>query len=410
MADNSSKFNLCGLPFEPGRLFGSELDKIMEGLADKKGKCLPVQSFRGRGRGRSGRNQGASRPQKHQSNQKRGGGRSREMSFLHRSKDPVLEWRNTTRVAEFILLGLPLFSNNLASFVLIIVTYIFTMAGNFLILFLVFSDQRLQSPMYFFLCNLSILDICFINTTIPKMLHGYTPGGKTISVPDCLMQSYSFFLLGVANFLLLAVMSLDRYVAICYPLHYSTIMHQKQCVKLIVAVWAAAFFSILGLTIRIVRLPFCSKLVNHFFCDVIPLLKNACVNTAAIHLQEIITSSIILLTSLFVTLASYINIVRNILKIQSVAGRQKAFSTCSSHALVVSLAYGSSIFSYIKPSQGQIKDYDKKVALLTTIIVPLLNPFIYTLRNQKVKSVLKEKLRNRTFVNSIVASKHLSTV
>ncbi|XP_069819554.1 olfactory receptor 6M1-like [Dendropsophus ebraccatus] len=330
------------------------------------------------------------------------------MTFLHRSNDNTIEWRNTTQVAEFILLGLPLLSNKSVSFLLIVLVYIFTMAGNVLILFLVFFDQRLHSPMYFFLCNLSILDICFISTTIPKMLHGYMPGGKTISVPGCLMQSYSFFLLGVANFLLLAVMSLDRYVAICYPLHYATIMHQKQCVKLIVVVWAGAFFSILGLTIRIVRLPFCSSLVNHFFCDVIPLLRNSCIKTAAIHLQEVITSSIILLTSLFVTLASYINIVRTILKIQSVEGRQKAFSTCSSHALVVFLAYGSSIFSYVKPAQGQIKDYDKKIALLTTIIVPLLNPYIYTLRNQKVRIVLKERLLNGIFGNSFCTSKHIS--
>lgn len=332
------------------------------------------------------------------------------MNFLHGSIDCAIDWGNMTQVAEFILLGLPLFSNRYVSFLLFVVVYIFTVAGNVLILALVFSDRRLHSPMYFFLCNLSILDTCFINTTIPKILHGYMPGGKTISVPSCLTQSYSFFLLGVANFLLLAVMSFDRFVAICYPLHYSAFMHQRQCVKLMVVVWTGAFLSILHLSIRIIRLPFCSSLVNHFFCDVIPLLRNSCINTSAIYLQEIITSSIILLTSLLVTLASYINIVRTILKIQSVEGRQRAFSTCSSHALVVSLAYGSSIFTYIKPSQGQIEDYDKKVALLTTIIVPLLNPYIYTLRNQKVRVILKEKL-NRIFGNSIfLTSKHISIV
>ncbi|XP_066461029.1 olfactory receptor 6M1-like [Eleutherodactylus coqui] len=317
------------------------------------------------------------------------------MNYLHGSNKHAIEWGNATQVTEFILLGLSLFPNVSVSFLLIVVIYVFTAAGNVLILALVFSDQRLHSPMYFFLCNLSILDICFISTTAPKMLHGYLKGGKTISVPGCLTQSYSFFLLGVANFLLLAVMSFDRYIAICYPLHYSGIMHQKQCIKLIVVVWAGAFFSILDLSIKIMRLPFCSSLVNHFFCDVIPLLRNSCISTADIHVQEVITSSIILLTSLFVTLASYINIVRTILKIQSAEGRYKTFSTCSSHAFVVSLAYGSSIFTYIKPSQGQVKDYNKKVSLLTTMIVPLLNPYIYTLRNEKVKAILKEKLKGK---------------
>ncbi|XP_075049183.1 olfactory receptor 6M1-like [Mixophyes fleayi] len=304
------------------------------------------------------------------------------------------ERRNVTMVTEFILLGFPFVSAQaIYFFILILSIYLFTMAGNLLILALVFLDQRLHSPMYFFLSNLSILDICFINTTVPKMLQGLLPGGKKISLPGCFAQSYLFFLIGTSNFLLLAVMSFDRFVAICYPLYYSVIMHQRLCVWLLIGVWVGAFFSIFILSIRIMRLPYCSSLVNHFFCDVIPLLMNSCINTATIQLQEIITSSIMLLTSLLVTLISYTKIVKAILKIHSMQGRKKAFSTCSSHALVVSLAYGSCIFTYLKPAHGQATDYDKNVAILTTVIVPLLNPFIYTLRNQKVREILSENFQ-----------------
>ncbi|KAM4707026.1 olfactory receptor 6M1-like [Discoglossus pictus] len=246
--------------------------------------------------------------------------------------------------------------------------------------------------MYFFLGNLSILDICFINTTVPKMLRDVLPGGKRISLIGCLAQSFSFFLLGVANFLLLAVMSFDRYVAICKPLHYSIIMHKQRCVQLIFGVWMGAFLFIAGQAIGTMRISYCYNIVNHFFCDVIPFLINSCIDTTSLQLQEIITSSLVLLSSLMVTLVSYINIVKAILKIKSKEGRQKAFSTCSSHALVVTLAYGSCIFTYVKPVNGQVIDYDKKVALLITVVVPLLNPYIYTMRNQKVKEILKEKL------------------
>nr|DBA22655.1 TPA: hypothetical protein GDO54_013669 [Pyxicephalus adspersus] len=223
-------------------------------------------------------------------------------------------------------------------FFVIILFYLFSMIGNLLILVVVFTNQGLHSPMYLFLCNLSILDICFINTTVPKMLQGILPGGKTISLLACFVQSYSFFFVGVSNFFLLAIMSFDRYVAICHPLHYPAIMHQKLCIKLIASVLILAFFVILTPSIKIMRLTYCSNLVNHFFCDVIPLLMNSCITTTSIQLQEVIASSITLLSSLLVTLISYVNIVKTILNIPSIEGKKRTFSTCSSHALVVSLA------------------------------------------------------------------------
>lgn len=313
----------------------------------------------------------------------------------------ILIGRNVTLESEFVLLGfsfMPHFAIPFFFF-LILVLYLFSMAGNLLILTLVFSDQQLHSPMYLFLCNLSILDICFINTTVPKMLQGFLPGGKTISLLACFAQSYTFFFLGVSTFFLLAIMSFDRFVAICHPLHYPAIMHQKLCIKLIASVFILAFLVVLIPSIRIMRLPFCSNLVNHFFCDVIPLLMNSCINTSSIQLQEIVASSITLISSLLVTLISYVYIVKTILNIPSIEGRKKTFSTCSSHALVVSLAYGSCIFTYIKPTQGQFRDYDKMVAILTTVIVPLLNPYVYTLRNEKVRKIIKKNyIKNYPFL------------
>ncbi|XP_053555886.1 olfactory receptor 6M1-like [Bombina bombina] len=305
----------------------------------------------------------------------------------------ALDGINRTLVTEFILLGFPFISDVAFVFVfLVLLSYLFTMVGNLLILALVSSDHRLQSPMYFFLGNLSFLDVCFINTTVPKMLSGFLPGGKTISLNGCLAQSFSFFLFGVANFLLLSVMSFDRYVAICHPLHYSVIMHQRLCIQLMVGVWLVSFICILTPSVRIISLKFCSRLVNHFFCDVFPMFINSCTDTTSIQLLEILISSSVLLSSLLVTLISYIYIVNSILKIPSTDGRKKALSTCSSHALVVTLAYGSCIFTYAKPAKGRATDYDKKVALLITVVVPLLNPYIYTLRNQKVREILRTKL------------------
>lgn len=322
---------------------------------------------------------------------------------LSKTEFVLSDKRNMTLVTEFILLGFMFSSHRAESYFFFVILFIYfcTMAGNLLILALVFSDQRLRSPMYFFLSNLSILDICFINITVPKMLQGLLPGGKTISLVACLAQSFLFFLVGVSNFLLLAVMSFDRYVAICHPLRYSIIMHQQLCVRLMFGVWMGAFFSIVTSAIGMMRLSYCSSVLNHFFCDVMPLLMNACVNTDAIQLQEVITSSIMLLTSLFIVFVSYAKIMKAILKIHSAQGRQKAFSTCSSHALVVLLAYGSCIFTYVRPAQGQSSDYNKKVAILTTVVVPLLNPYIYTLRNQRVREILRENLTKSAILKKL---------
>ncbi|XP_075424086.1 olfactory receptor 6E1-like [Ascaphus truei] len=297
-----------------------------------------------------------------------------------------------TTVTQFILLGFPLFPHlSVLFFCLILLSYLLTMAGNVLIITLVFLDRRLHRPMYFFLCNLAIMDICFTNTIVPNMLRGFLVDGKSISLTSCFTQSYAYFLVGTAQFFLLAVMSYDRYVAICHPLRYTAIMHRRVYLQFIAGVWLGSFFAMLAPATLILRLPFCYDVMDHFFCDVGPLLKNSCTDTTAIQMLTFATSSILLLTFL-VTVVSYSNIGIAILKIKTAEGRGKAFSTCSSHAIVVTLFFGSCLFMYLRPKQGQTFDFDKLVAVVNTVVVPLINPFIYTLRNQNVNEILKDRM------------------
>nr|DBA22906.1 TPA: hypothetical protein GDO54_013894 [Pyxicephalus adspersus] len=296
-----------------------------------------------------------------------------------------------TAITEFFLLGFCISPEfRIPVVILLVLSYVFTVLGNFLILALVILDQQLHSPMYYFLCHLAALEVCFINTVIPSMLSGFLQRGKYISLTACMSQFYTFFLIGAADFFLLAVMSFDRYVAICNPLRYTVIMNKSLCIQLMVGIVIGAFFYTLFPSILVMQLPFCCSKLDHFFCDIGPLLKSSCTDTESIHLLEFSTSTFLLFSTLTVTVISYIHIISEVLKIHSVEGRQKAFSTCSSHAVVVSLIYGSCIFMYVRPAHGQTFNIDKAVAVLNSVVVPLLNPFIYALRNQKVKGILKE--------------------
>ncbi|XP_004648228.1 olfactory receptor 6C75 [Octodon degus] len=302
---------------------------------------------------------------------------------------------NTTVVTEFILLGLtsdPQWQAVL--FIFLLVTYLLSVTGNLLIITLTIADQNLQTPMYFFLRNFSFLEISFTSVCIPRFLVTIVTGDRTISYNGCVAQLFFFIFLGVTEFYLLAAMSYDRYVAICKPLHYLTIMSRRVCILLVFSSWLAGFLIIFPPIILLLHLNFCaSNIIDHFICDSSPILQLSCTNTHFLELMALFLAVVTLMVTLTLVVLSYTNIIYTILKIPSVNQRKKAFSTCSSHMIVVSLSYGSCIFMYIKPSARERVTLSKGVAVLNTSVAPLLNPFIYTLRNQQVKQAFKSMIQ-----------------
>ncbi|XP_076968109.1 olfactory receptor 6T1-like [Tamandua tetradactyla] len=302
---------------------------------------------------------------------------------------------NYTQVTSFVLLGFP--SSCILQFLLflgLMVTYIVTATGNLLIIVLSWSDRRLHTQMYFFLRNLSFLELLLVSVVVPKMLLIILTGDHTISFAGCIIQSYLYFLLGTTDFFLLAVMSLDRYLAICRPLHYETLMTSHICSKLVRASWLSGFLWVLCPTILMASLPFCGpNSTDHFFCDSWPLLRLSCADTHLLELVAFVLSTSVLLGSLAVASVSYTCILATVLRAPTAAERRKAFSTCASHLTVVVIYYGSSIFLYIRLSDAQSMLLSKGVSILGCIITPLLNPFIFSLRNEVVKQALRDALR-----------------
>ncbi|XP_006870176.1 PREDICTED: olfactory receptor 6C74-like [Chrysochloris asiatica] len=295
---------------------------------------------------------------------------------------------NHTRVIIFVLAGLtddPLWK--VVLFIFLLLTYLLSITGNLIIITLTLLDPHLKTPMYFFLRNFSLLEISYTTTCIPKLLVTMATGDKTISYNCCATQLFFAFLLGASEFYLLAAMSYDRYVAICKPLHYTTIMNSKICIQLVLSCWLAGFFVIFPPLVLGLDLDFCaSNIVDHFYCDTTPLLQLSCTDTQLLETMGFISALVTLLVTLIMVLISYTYIALTILKIPSTSQRKKAFSTCSSHMIVISLSYGSCIFMYAKPSVKQSISISKGISVLNTSVAPLLNPFIYTLRNQQVKN------------------------
>uniref|UniRef100_A0A8D1L5V9 Olfactory receptor n=1 Tax=Sus scrofa TaxID=9823 RepID=A0A8D1L5V9_PIG len=295
---------------------------------------------------------------------------------------------NHTRVTIFILAGLtndPQLKVVLCIFLLL--TYLLSITGNLIIIILTLVDIHLKTPMYFFLRNFSFLEIFFTATCIPKCLVVMVTGDKTISYNNCFIQLFFVFLLGASEFYLLAAMSYDRYVAICKPLHYTTIMNSKICIQLVLSCWIAGFFTIFVPLLLVLKLDFCaSNIVDHFLCDPTALLQISCSDIHPTETMGFISAVVTLVVTLAVVIISYTYIVLTILKLPSSNQRKKAFSTCSSHMIVISLSYGSCLFMYPKPSVKQRVSFSKGIAVLSTSVAPLLNPFIYSLRNQQVKN------------------------
>ncbi|XP_031754212.1 olfactory receptor 11L1-like [Xenopus tropicalis] len=301
---------------------------------------------------------------------------------------------NQTTVTEILLLGFQNLHNfRIPFFSLILLIYILTFCANVLILVLVSVSRNLQSPMYFFLQQLSICDLLQTTTIVPIMLQTIIKGRATITIGWCITQWYLFGGSEIWECLLLTAMSFDRYVAICNPLHYSSIIDHKVCVKLVILLWLTGFGVSLVMSSSIGTLVFCKQTaINHFFCDFAPLLELSCSDSNFVHIEAALLSIPTLITPFIIVIISYICIARAILKIVSSIGRQKAFSTCSSHLAVVSIFYGTLIGIYVVPNQGQSVTKSKVISLLYTVVTPLLNPIIYTLRNKDIKDVCKKVL------------------
>ncbi|XP_051829957.1 olfactory receptor 6C75-like [Antechinus flavipes] len=304
------------------------------------------------------------------------------------------EMGNETTVQEFILEGFPAVQHlGKFFFTLILLAYSVAFTGNTIIITLTWADYHLQIPMYFFLSNFSFLENCFITTAIPKLLLIFLWGMQKISFLGCLIQAFFFLFWGSTGSLLLAVMSLDRYIAICNPLRYPSIMTRKVCFLLVIFCYVASFFVVVGIILKVSMLSFCgSNVIKHFLCDLTPLTHLSCSDTKFFESLVFALAILVLVSSLIITIIAYTNIIIKIVNLPSIKERQKAFSTCSSHFIVLCLLYGSSVFIYLKPNQAKTFDTNREAALVNTVVTPLLNPFIYTLRNKQVKQALRNVL------------------
>ncbi|MBZ3869878.1 Olfactory receptor 6C6 [Sciurus carolinensis] len=303
--------------------------------------------------------------------------------------------KNQSMEIEFILLGLTDDPQlQIVIFLFLFLNYSLSLMGNLIIILLTLLDARLKTPMYFFLRNFSFLEVIFTTVCIPRFLITIVNGDKTISYNNCVAQLFFFLLLGVTEFYLLAAMSYDRYVAICKPLHYPIIMNGRVCCQLVLSSWATGFLIIFPPLVLGLKLDFCaSRIIDHFMCETSPILQISCTDTHVLEMMSLVLAVLTLAITLVLVILSYACIIRTILKFPSAQQRTKAFSTCTSHMIVVSMTYGSCIFMYIKPSAKERVTVSKGVALLYTSVAPLLNPFIYTLRNQQVKEVLWDVLQ-----------------
>ena len=276
--------------------------------------------------------------------------------------------------------------------------YLATILGNLLILLVSSLDSHLHIPMYFFLCNLSFVDICFSSTTVPKVLANHILGSQTISFSGCLMQMYFLFEFADMDNFLLAVMAYDRFVAVCHPLHYSAKMTPQLCALLVTGSWVTASLNALLHTLLMARLSFCAdNAIPHFFCDVTPLLKLACSDTHVNEVMILSEGALIMITPFVCILASYVLITCAVLRIPSTKGRWKAFSTCGSHLAVVFLFYGTIIFLYFNPLSSHAAETDVAAAVMFSVVTPMLNPFIYSLRNQDIKGALGKVIAMKFF-------------
>nr|DBA22588.1 TPA: hypothetical protein GDO54_013605 [Pyxicephalus adspersus] len=303
----------------------------------------------------------------------------------------------SNETGEFILKGFPgSHVLHTAMFMILLLVLFVTLAGNVFIITIICSNYCLHTPMYFFLVCLSFMEIIASCTVLPNLLFILITRRSSISRAGCFIQSYIYYFVSMTDFLILTVMSFDRYLAVCSPLRYTSIMRNQVCIKLVSFCIITTFLFLLYPTIITPRLPYCHHVIDHFICESAAILKLVCVDITFLILNTIIVSVFLLIGCLIVTTISYILIVLTVVRMPSDVGRQKTFSTCLSHLIMLSIVFGSAIFIEIRPPHKYSVETDKMVNLVSTVLGPLLNPFIYTLRNEKVKECIKDTVRRRT--------------
>ncbi|XP_006920837.1 olfactory receptor 10AG1-like [Pteropus alecto] len=304
------------------------------------------------------------------------------------------EKSNMTTITEFVLLGFSDIPNSQwILFGIFLVIYLAILMCNSIIILITRINPVLQTPMYFFLNNFSFLEICYVTATVPRMLMDLLTQKGNISLVACAIQMCFVLMFGVSECLLLTAMAYDRYVAICNPLHYPLVMNHKVCVQLAIASWVSGVPAVIGQTCQIFSLPFCgSNRINHFFCDIPPVLKLACGDTFLNEIAVYLAAVVLVMVPCLLIIVSYGKIIANILKISSASGRAKAFSTCSSHLIVVVLFYGTATITYLQPKPHQSEEIGKVISLFYTVFIPTLNPIIYTLRNKDIMVALRKIL------------------
>ncbi|XP_036736363.2 olfactory receptor 5AN1-like [Manis pentadactyla] len=298
---------------------------------------------------------------------------------------------NITEITHFILLGFSDFPRIKAVlFVVFLVIYVTTLTCNLSLIILIRMDSHLHTPMYFFLSNLSFLDICYVTSTAPKMLSAFFQEQHTITVVGCAVQYFFFATMGLSDSCVMTAMAYDRYIAICNPLLYSSIMSPTLCVRMVLGSYMAGIFGSVSQLCAILQLHFCGpNVIRHFFCDMPQLLVLSCTDTFSAKLLLAIVTMIFGIINALVVMISYCYIVISIMKITTAKGRSKAFNTCASHLTAVSLFYTSGSFVYLTSSSGGSSNFDRFASVFYTVMIPMLNPLIYSLRNKEIKDALK---------------------
>ncbi|XP_040322544.1 olfactory receptor 5AN1 [Herpailurus yagouaroundi] len=306
---------------------------------------------------------------------------------------------NITEVTYFILLGFSDFPRILAVlFVVFLLIYIMTLTWNLCLIILIRMDSHLHTPMYFFLSNLSFMDICYVTSTAPKMLSSFFQKQQTITVVGCTVQYFVFSIMGLSESCLMTAMAYDRYAAICNPLLYSSVMSPTLCIWMVLGSYLAGLSASVSQLCAILQLHFCGpNVINHFFCDMPQLLVLSCTDTFFVQLLTAILTVIFGITNAFIIMISYGYIVISIMKITSAKGRSKAFNTCASHLTAVSLFYTSGMFVYLSSSSGGSSSFDRFASVFYTVVIPMLNPLIYSLRNKEIKDALKRLQKKRCY-------------